>query len=235
MAVVRRNIFVFSLRCYFFLFTSSVNWWTALCLHFIFWGIFSQIFRRAVVRFFTFVLRTFFNLRILRKPTHDTFFWNRKLKCRRKRRQFAFQDFQTPAHATYVHAKFRMDLNIENKKLDRKHQLDEEAIFRKWKCWVLREFLLFVVVFVCFRLKSESVTCVNGLHSCDGRTDNVVDKFVAHSVRRLAHYCVGVIWFWHRLCRDDDEDVPNLIPTFKCFKWTLFSAPFLTSLTSQTI
>lgn len=207
MAVVRRNIFCFFITLLFFsLFTNSVNWWTALCLHFIFWGIFSQIFRRAVVRFFTF-LRTFFNLRILRKPTDAWhIFLKSKMKMSKKRRQFAFQDFQTPAHATYVHAKFRMDLNIENKKVDReKHQLDEEAIFRKWKCWVLREFLLFVVVFVCFRLKSESVTCVNGLHSCDGRTDgrtdNVVDKFVAHSVRRLAHYCVGVIWFWHRLCR----------------------------------
>lgn len=155
----------------FFLFTNSVNWWTALCLHFIFWGIFSQISRRAVVRFFHFFVNIFQSQNFAQTDAWHIFLKS-KMKMSKKRRQFAFQDFQTPAHATYVHAKFRMDLNIENKKVDReKHQLDEEAIFRKWKCWVLREFLLFVVVFVCFRLKSESVTCVNGLYSCDGRTD----------------------------------------------------------------
>lgn len=163
---------VFSLRCYFFsLFTNSVNWWTALCLHFIFWGIFSQISRRAVVRFFP-LFCEHFSISEFCQTDAWHIFWNRKWKCRKKDDNLRFKIFRHPLMQHMFTQNFVWIWISKTKKVDReKHQLDEEAIFRKWKCWVLREFLLFVVVFVCFRLKSESVTCVNGLHSCDGQTD----------------------------------------------------------------
>lgn len=169
MTVVRRNIFCFFITLLFFsLFTNSVNWWTALCLHFIFWGIFSQISRRAVVRFFYFFANILQSQNFAQTDAWHIFLKS-KMKMSKKRRQFAFQDFQTPAHATYVHAKFRMDLNIENKKSrPREAPVGRRSYFSKMK--MLSFAWIPTICCCCFRLKSESVTCVNGLHSCDGRT-----------------------------------------------------------------